>query len=249
MKKYLLFACFSLLICSLEAGAGILSAGQEKIVFQADKISPEVTWSPRLSLTENGLTSKGLPANQSQDVWLQTHAFPIGLSWRPPGSASFSISFDGTLNEDSIYGKARIFIRYSCDKEHWSTWYEAERTEEKKDGSQIYKVRLWLPEISRERYNDLMREWGKSKPVWSSDETEFCEWLIKNEPDFFSKEFPFIGYVQVRLEKSSINSSQQIRSLTVDHSWAVGGISSIPDDKSKVRKDTDAPWFFNAGKK
>ena len=250
MKKYVLFAVLALLFFTFKAQADILLAGSENIIFSPDKISKDVTWSPRLSLTENGLSSPALPANQSQDVWLQTHAFPIGLSWRPPSSASFRIFFDGTLNEDSMWGKARIFIRYSCDKDHWSTWYEADKSEEKnKDGLPVYKGKIWLPESSRQKYNDLMSDWWKTKPIWASDENEFSQWLVKKEPDFFSREFPFIGYVQVRLEKMSINSSQQIKSLTADYSWAVGGISAIPEDKSKVRKNTDDPWFFTANKK
>ncbi len=176
--------------------------------------------------------------------------FPSDFPGCLPGSASFRIYFDGTLNEESIYGKARLFIRYSCDKEHWSTWYEAGKTEEKnKDGLQIYKENIWLPESSREKYNELMHQWWKTRPAWSSDEHEFCEWLVKNEPGFFSTEFPFIGYVQVRLEKNSINTSQQIKSLTVEHSWAVSGMSSIPADKAKVRKNTGDRWFFTAGTK
>jgi hypothetical protein len=249
MKKYVLLAGLMLLVFSFETRAEILWAGSENIAFSPGKMTRGVTWSPIFSLTENGLASPALPANQSHDVWLQTHAFPIGLSWRPPGAANFRIYFDGTLNEENTWSKARLFIRYSCDKEHWSTWYETDRTEEKnKDGLPVYKGKIWLPEASRQRYNDLMFDWAGTKPIWASDENEFCEWLVKNEPDFFAKEFPFIGYVQVRLEKGSVNN-QQVKSLTVEYSWAVGGLSPIPEDRSKVRKNTDDPWFFTAHKK
>lgn len=249
MKRYVLLAGLALLFFTLKAQADILWAGSESIMFSPDKISKDVTWSPTFSLTEKGLASPALPANRSHDVWLQTHAFPIGLSWRPPGSANFRMYFNGSLNEDSIWSKARLFIRYSCDKEHWSTWYEADKTEEKnKDGLPVYKGKIWLPESSRQRYNDLMDDWLKTKPIWGSDDNEYCEWLVKREPDFFAREFPFIGYVQVRLEKGSVNN-QQIKSLTIDYSWAVGGMSTIPEDKLKVRKNTDDPWFFTANKK
>src|SRR5262245_9181827 len=110
MKKYALWAGLILTIISFEARADILMAGSEKIVFAPNKISKDVTWSPRFSLTENGLITQALSANQSQDIWLQTHAFPIGLSWRPPASANFTIYFDGSLNEESMWSKARLFF-------------------------------------------------------------------------------------------------------------------------------------------
>src|SRR5256885_1560045 len=118
---------FSLLVlfslCFFETQASILEAGEEKIVFSPGKIQKNITWSANFSLIETGLETKQLPKNQSQDIWIQTHAFPIGLSWRPPSSANFSVSFDGSINEiDSTFPiEPQIFIRYSCDKMNWST--------------------------------------------------------------------------------------------------------------------------------
>lgn len=89
-----------------------------------------------------------------------------------------------------------------------------------------------------------MKEWWKTDPIWSSDETEFCEWLIKKDPDFFAKQMPFIGYIQVRVEKMSVNNTQNLKSITIGYSWAVGGLQSIPKDKSKIRKNTGDKWFF-----
>jgi hypothetical protein len=249
MKKLLTLGGLTILLaaCGFQTRASILQGGAEKIVFSPAKVQKDTTWSDNFSLKETGLETKQLPANQSQDVWLQTHAFPIGLSWRPPSSASFTVDFDGSLNEvdPNLRIEPQIFIRYSCDKVNWSTWYNFSKTDKKtNEGFNRYEEKIWLPLAASEKYRNLMQEWWKTNPVWSSDETEFCEWLVKKEPDFFSQEMPFIGYVQIRLEKLSVNSVQTLKTLTVGYMWGVGGLSSIPKDKSKVRQNTEDKWFF-----
>ena len=253
MKRLLTLCGLAILfaVCAFETQAGILEFGEEKIIFSPDKIQKNVTWSDNLSLKETGLETNQLPNNQVQDIWLQTHAFPIGLSWRPPNGANFMVSFDGSINEiDATYKlEPQIFIRYSCDKVNWSTWYNFSDTNRKtNEGLKIFEGKILLPSSASERYFKLMQEWWKTDPIWSSDETEFCEWLVKKEPDFFAKEMPFIGYVQVRVEKMSVNSSQNLKSMTIGYVWSVGGMASIPNDKSKVRKNTENRWFFE-GKK
>lgn len=89
-----------------------------------------------------------------------------------------------------------------------------------------------------------MHEWWKTNPIWDSDEHEFCEWLIKKEPDFFKKYFPFIGYVQILTEFHFVSNSQKLKSMKVAYSWRVGGLQSILEDQSKVRKTTEDKWFF-----
>jgi hypothetical protein len=232
-----------------KALAGIIEFGQEKITFSAKETRKDITWSDNFFLKDTELETKELPSNQSQDIWIQTHAFPIGLSWRPPTGANFSVYFDGTVNDaDQIYKiEPQIFIRYSCDKLNWSTWYSFEKTDRRsKDGLTIYESRIQLPASAGENYRNLMREWWKTIPLWSSDETEFCEWLSKRDAQFFVTEKPFLGYVQLRLEKPSVNKAQTIKSMTIEYSWSVGGLASIPKDKTKVRKNTGEKWFFEA---
>lgn len=237
MKKVL--TLFFIAFCfSINVKADIIEFGEEKIFFAPDKVQKNVSWSKGFSLKETGLETEHLAENTSQDVWLQTHAFPIGLSWRPPNNASFFVSFAGETTE------ARIYIRYSCDKINWSTWYEFSKTDKKtNEGFDQYKSEISIP-YSQNKYQLLMREWWKTKPIWSSDETEFCEWLLKKQPDFFEKEFPFIGYVQVLAEFNSVRDPQKLKLLKIGYSWGVGGIQSIPEDASKVRQNIEDKWFF-----
>lgn len=249
MKKFIIFplVAFIIVVFSFKAHAQIFSGDREQIIFAPDKISKEISWSPGFSLKESGLETKILPINQSQDVWLQTHAFPVGVSWRPPTSVNFKIYFNGSITKlDSMFPiEPQIYVRYSCDKVNWSTWYKANTKDKKtEEGLKIYESSILLPQAAIEKYNKLKIEWWKTSPAWSSDEHEFCEWLFQKEPDFFAKEFPFLGYVQVRLEKFSVNTSQNIKSLTVEFYSSVSGLTSPSRDNSKVRKNTGDKWFF-----
>jgi hypothetical protein len=251
----LILAFCGLLVLALclvpQLRAEIIEGGEESIVFSPGKVQNGVTWSDSLLLTPGGLSLKELEPNQVMDIWIQTHAFPIGLSWRPPRGANFTVILDGALTTPTtVASDPEIFIRYSSDKVRWSSWYVFQRENDstaKSPGN--FKSMISVPYIASERYERLMKEWWRTKPVWSSDENEFCEWLIKNEPDFFAREMPFIGYVQVRLERRSARYPQEPRSMKIQYSWGVGGLTSIPRDKSKVRKDIDEKWFFTTGSK
>jgi len=254
MKKILTFcgAAFLFVLCVFEARAGILEYGEEKIVFAPEKVQKNVTWSENFSLNAAGLETKQLAANTSQDVWIQTHAFPIGLSWRPPNSANFMVNLEGSLTDVDETSKMEphIFIRYSCDKVNWSTWYVFDKTDKKNDrGLTVYESKIQLPVAATDKYYALMRDWWKTEPNWISDEHEYCEWLAKKHPDLLAREMPFIGYVQLRIEKMSVNAAQNLKAMTINYIWAVGGMAGLPKDKSKVRKNTEDKWFFEAAPK
>jgi hypothetical protein len=55
--------------------------------------------------------------------------------------------------------------------------------------------------------------------------------------------------VQVRFEQLSVNPSLNLKSMTVRYMWGVGGLATIPKDKSKVRKNTEDKWFFEGNLK
>lgn len=172
------FSIICILFCFVVIKAEINQSSEERIVFNTQEIQKKATWSKGFILTQKGLETEQLKTGNNQNIWIQTDSFPIGLSWRPPTVASFNISFDGDISEPIF------FIRYSPDKLNWSTWYETEKTKD----VESYKTKISVP-YSQGRYHKLMREWWKNKPIWGSDENEFCEWLIKKEPDFFKKRF------------------------------------------------------------
>jgi hypothetical protein len=241
--KYIVFTLFLLIIAIVPAWADILSADSTTIVFARGKVPEGVTWSSAMQLTERGLETKRLSSpNQSWDFWAQSQPISVGLSWRPPTSINLKLSASGDPAQD---GHMWAFFRYSSDKVHWSSWYQLPISDKDTKGSaSVYQGYLSLPRVASERHDELMRQWWKTDPDWSSDEHEFCLWLAKNHPEYFSTELPFIGYIQIRFEGSGHHV--RLENVKIDRSWGVGGLHSPP--KRKRRETSEEKWFFDLSK-
>ena len=101
--------------------------------------------------------------------------------------------------------------------------------------------------MAQEAYQAKMQEWWQTKPVWTSDEHELCVWIASQDPEFFSREFPFIGYVQVRLEGET--RGLQLKSLSVKVSATVSGLTAFSTaSKGQARSTTGEKWFFDVSK-
>lgn len=225
------------------AVAAILSLEKTEIVFEKDKVPEGVAWSPTFTLTEDGLFSPQPELNTSYEVWIQTQKIPAGLSWRPPHSTRLTLS---------VYGVAPngfpldAYVRYGCDGVHWSTWYWMPAGEKPAEGAlNTYACELRLPQAARESYEALMAAWRETDPDWACDEDALCRWLVKKRPEFFAQEFPFIGYVQFRLEHSGLHEQVKVKSLSAQMSWGVGGRATVP--KSGRRPPTHEKWRFDLG--
>lgn len=107
-----------------------------------------------------------------------------------------------------------------------------------------YRGELSLPRAAREQYDVLMREWFKTDPAWSSDEHEFCVWLAKLYPSYFATEYPFIGYLQVRVEGEA--RRMRVGGMKIEQAWSVSGFTSF--SKRKPRPTTGEKWFFDLSK-
>jgi hypothetical protein len=108
----------------------------------------------------------------------------------------------------------------------------------------VYESYLSIPRMAQGPYVAKMQEWWKTNPSWSSDEHELCVWITTQDPDFFSREFPFIGYVQVRIEGET--RGLQLKSLSIKVSSAVSGLTSL--SKGRGRSTTGEKWFFDTSK-
>jgi len=242
--RYIIFPLLLLVVAAKSsAPLDILSADSATIVFARGKVLEGVTWSSTMQLTERGLEIKPVNSpNESRDFWMQSQAISVGLSWRPPTSINLKLSANGYSAQR---GYMWAYLRYSSDKVHWSSWYGLTVSDEDTNGSaSVYLGNISLPRAASERHDELMRQWWKTDPDWSSDEHEFCVWLAKNHPEYFSTEQPFIGYIQFRFEGSGSNG--RIDNVKIDQSWAVGGLHSLP--KRKTRETTEEKWFFDLSK-
>jgi hypothetical protein len=242
-KVKILALLAGILFSSIPAQAQILSSDTTVIQFTPLKVPDGVTWSRGVSITENGLSSEKLLPNSSAEVWVQSQPISAGMSWRPPTSAKLRLNVEAGTR-DFTYLNA--YFRYSCDRIHWSTWYNLPSVKpESETSKRNYEGSLSIPRMANDPYYAKMQQWWKTKPVWSSDEHELSVWIVSQDPNFFSREFPFIGYLQVRIEGET-SKGLQLKSLSVEVGSAVSGLSS--PSKGQGRTTTGEKWFFDASK-
>ena len=231
-----------LFLSAISVQAQLFSSDTAKIQFAPNKVPDGVTWSPSVLLTEGGLFSEKLPPNMSSEVWIQSQPISAGMSWRPPTSSMIRLDVEAGA-EDFTYLHA--YFRYSCDRVHWSTWYNLPTLKPQNGiAGSVYEGSLSIPRMAQEAYYANMKKWWKTDPAWSSDEHELCVWIVSQDPDFFSREFPFIGYVQVRIEGET--RGVQLKSLSIKVSSGVSGLSSL--SKGPGRSTTGEKWFFDVTK-
>ena len=232
-------------LSAISVQAQLFSSDTTKIQFAPAKVAEGVTWSPSLSLTVDGLFSEKLRPNTSAEVWIQSQPISGGMSWRPPRSATISLDLEAGA-QDFTYLHA--YFRYGCDRVHWSTWYDLLplKSQNAIAGS-VYEASLAIPRQAQDAYDAKMKEWWTTNPAWSSDEHELCVWIASQEPDFFAHEFPFIGYVQVRIEGETRGA--QVKSLSIKVSSAVSGLMAFSTvTKGRGRRTTGDKWFFDVSK-
>ena len=159
---------------------------------------------------DGGLSSEKLPSNMSDEVWIQSQPISAGMSWRPPTSAAIKLEVEAGAKD---FNYLQAYFRYSCDRVHWSTWYDLRPAKPEANVATVFEGNLTIPRMAHESYYAKMQEWWQTHPAWSSDEHELCVWITSQDPDFFSRQFPFIGYVQVRIEGET--RGLQLKSLSV----------------------------------
>ena len=231
-----------LILAAITAHAQFFNADTTKIQFGPNKVPDGVTWSPSVSLKDSSLFAEKLPPNMAAEVWVQSQPISAGMSWRPPTSATVRLEVEAGAG-DFTYLNA--YFRYGCDRVHWSTWYNL-RALKPQDGiaASVYESDLAIPRMVQSAYRAKMQEWWETNPPWSSDEHELSVWIAKQDPDFFAREFPFIGYVQVRIEGET--RGLQLKSLSVKVNSAVSGITTL--SSGRARSTTGEKWFFDVSK-
>lgn len=259
MKKGQVIAiAFSVLLLTPWIYAGMLVSGGFKIDFtDPTDAAKKATWSDpdNIAISGGGLGWDG-SANASRGGWLQTTPHPIGTSWRPARHVALTVKMKPVMKEIELpSGQTTtprigdLYVRYSPDRKHWSTWQVMERgaprqPEGKEEPFYAFNGTLSVPLVQQEAYNKRLREYAELDVPWKSDEEAAVRWILEREPDFFSKHLPFIGYVQFRYE-GSFYGGQRIQSFDVLNITGMGGLHHPPRDES-TRDGRRGPWRFAA---
>jgi hypothetical protein len=249
MKKLLILTTF---LISASAHASILGLNELVTSFtnSASAIT-NVIWSEpgKISVSTNGLGWDG-ESNASRDFWIESIPVAIGTSWRPAQGASVVVEIAPQTKPVTLpngqswtpYG-GQVFVRYSPDKKHWSSWQALERQNET-ETNRIFRGLIQVPQSEREKYGKLVSEYSSLDVDWKSDEEAAVKWILQQEPNFFEKQLPFVGYVEFRIE-GSLSGGQRIEKIKMQLSWGVGGLHSIPKNP-EAEKNRPGEWRFQA---
>ena len=251
------FALTVTALCLLTTVAAAEVSGRHRQVIdftKPEQAAKSATWSDpeHLGCTKDGFGWDG-DALTSRDGWIETEPLAIGTSWRPPRDAGIRIKVQTsypvvvpTGPRSKAFYSPSIYVRYSADRLHWSDWQPTDLNEDPRaPGTVLYTTNVGVPRRARQNYDAKLQEWSRLDDIaWGSDEDEFCRWLVKHDPSFFTKVRPFVGYVQFLLE-SSFKGSQRLTQFEANVDWNVGGVQQIAKDPAaQKRHDRLNAWTF-----
>jgi len=206
-------------------------------------------WSPSLTLSADGI---GLDAAEgvTREAWIETVPIPVGMSWRAPAAVRVAAEMTPrafeTADADggrSITDPGTLYVRYSPDSQHWSTWQVLVRGGGGREADPRHSALILVPRSARKEYEQQLRTYAGLDVPWSSDEDAASRWIVSQDPSFFERNLPFVGYVQLRLERD-FASSERLQSLSVEIRYSMGGLHAAPADESASRGRDSQPWSF-----
>jgi len=241
--------------CTLLGGspcAAILAGNRFSIDFtDPNQARTRAQWAAddKVALNEEGLGWDGLQ-NASRDFWIETMPIAVGLWWRPIQSGNITIEIEPDIKPFTAAGKSHlpsggiVFVRHSPDAVHWSDW-QVMQHKVAASGNQPkrhYTGQVQVTRRGRAQYEEYLQTYMKMDVPWASDAEALAKWILEQEPKFFEKHKPFIGYVQF-LYECSLCAGQRISRFDANIGWAVSGLHVPPKDKS-IETNSAAPWRF-----
>jgi hypothetical protein len=205
-----------------------------------------------ITITVDGLGWDAEPAS-SRDGWIKTAPMALGLSWRPPMAISIRVTIqpepqEFTMNNGQSWTpyQGDVYVRYSADASNWSTWQvlqqpDPQTTEVYGPGRHFYgTVRVPYSEING--YQTLLQQYAELDVPWKSDEDAAARWIVGNDPDFFERQIPFIGYIEF-LYEDSFHGSVRLTSFKAEVSYGMSGLHYPPENDDYGDRDS-TPWSF-----
>ncbi|MBL9122709.1 MAG: hypothetical protein JNG90_03690 [Planctomycetaceae bacterium] len=235
------------------SAASILGSQRLSIDFtNLEQAGMKASFSPagKLHIDRRGLGWEG-DANEIVEGWIQTCPLAVGLSWRPATSvrieAALRPTSEGASGAAAPQNGARLYVRYSPDRQHWSTW-QALRPGPNPQGKSPsargshFHGDIQVPEREREAYLQLLGAYAERDVPWKSDEEAAAAWIVEHDPEFFARQLPFIGYVEFLLEVS-FRGGARVQSFATDVTFGLSGLHVPPRD-ADVAAERAGPWRF-----
>ena len=259
-----------LLLAAIHSRAELINSDSIAVDFtKPDEIRGNATWT-RPDIVH--VTSKGLSFNWDGevlgknhtpeadrwkhvcDVTIVTEPVAVGWSWRPVHSVNIRAEVlppgKHEFRSNSVaFPSGELFARYSPDLVHWSSWQVIKREGQVDSDKpkQMYHGSLGVPASECTSYINLLGEYADKDVAWRSDQEAAVMWILEQQPDFFEKQIPFIGYVQFQFD-IGLNGDQTIEQIEFALHYETGGFHTPPRNPETAEERYRTPWRFSAQK-
>lgn len=250
LLKLPIVAIFLITIQSISGG--ILDSREIEIDFTKTNAANQCEWFPigRYSITKEGLGWDGPADGEHLSAGeILTKPVGIGLFWRPAQAARIRVEIEpAPLQLSTGDGRkyrlqpGRMFARHSPDLVKWSSWQRLR--EHTTSTNRIFEGDFGVPGRERLRYELLRVEYGARSDIpWSSDEEAAVRWILQKHPEFFNRNLPFIGYVQLLFEGEFV-AGHGFNQMRLQISYSLGGLHQPPPNKDVEAQMWTIPWRF-----
>lgn len=250
---FLAILCYVLLVTvPAVAGAQIIQGQDVTYDFtRPDLVKDRMEYSDhdRLGLSPKGLGWEGDENHIVSDAWFQTtEPIALGYAWTPTSGVTIHAHIDVDFAHIGVYSLGTLYVRYSPDAKNWSSWQvlEGSSRPDKSKRTHDYEGQIVIPQRVRKSYYALLQTFYKANPKMVGDEEEAVRWIVKNDPHYFEKTIPFVGYIQFLFE-SSLLGGQHIKSMHNLVIWTLPGLHMASQrELQQDPKKPVLPWQYRA---
>ncbi len=108
----------------------------------------------------------------------------------------------------------------------------------------IFKCSLEIPRSTRASYEQLLSSFAQTNPPRPKFQEDAVRWILAQDPDYFQKEIPFVGYVQFLIEANVGRSPRRLKNVVISGMSLVDGLMGHLTDTN--RADFEGAWRFVA---
>jgi hypothetical protein len=257
MKKIiaLMLLAFTFFGNNVSASPVIRSKGFKINFTDKDDAKSKATWSEdKINITKDSLGWDGDQKLYYRESWIQTTPFAIGFSFRPVHDLHVVVKILPELEPVVLLNTSsdtvgNMFVRYSPDGKHWSSWqamdYHRPGPHLPDEINGKFTAFVVVPKRERKEYIRYMEKYQKLDVPWVSDEEALVKWIIKEDPKFFDKHIPFAGYLQF-LYEGPLRRGKRITQFCAVAYDMPNGRYQMPKNRIVLKKRYSTPWRFKA---
>ena len=112
------------------------------------------------------------------------------------------------------------------------------------DQYSLYDIELSVPNIDMKEYQKYYNEFQKLDVPWVDNQDALARWIIKKDPNFFAKHIPFIGWIEILYEDSSITESPRLKKVNITLAAGISGMATPPKDPKNKNYISQSSWKF-----